>query len=298
MYDNLAFIILNYKNYKLTQQAVDNVLSFGMDALIVIVDNDSPNASFPILGKIYEKQVNVKVIKNNRNLGYASGNNFGLKYIDSIRTERNISKVIIMNPDILIQDKEIINVLYHGIENTEYALLTVRTRLNGYIYSPNECAWHFLDGIQLVTDGNLIGKIFKTNISYEDDYYDERSITEVDVVQGCFFIADYESLKKVGFFDDRTFLYGEEAILAKKMERIGKKRGVIFSSIVDHNHQEKNRNLMDVRNKIFDSDCYHQSRICYIKNYSGLTGLFKTFSVLLVRTDMHLKRILFRVGLR
>ena len=82
----IGVVILNYCSFKDTIKLVVDLQK--QTALlfmeIVIVDNDSPNDSFDKLQILNKKYNNVKIIKTEKNIGYAKGNNFGLRYLEKL----------------------------------------------------------------------------------------------------------------------------------------------------------------------------------------------------------------------
>lgn len=54
---------------------------FSKNNPIIIVDNCSPNGSGKQLEKMYSKCINITVIINEENQGFAKGNNLGYQYI-------------------------------------------------------------------------------------------------------------------------------------------------------------------------------------------------------------------------
>lgn len=291
--NDLVFLILNYNNYELTINAVNNILSFNLDSIIVVVDNNSNNDSYNKIVQTFSSNPEVITVRNKYNAGYAAGNNFGFSIIRELN--RNINSVIVMNPDITVPSKEVIYELYASLNRqSDYAILSTKVRMSGQMIYPNECAWKYLTKRQLLLRGSLLGLLFKSNIYY-DNMFDKPIIYPVDIVQGCFFIVDFHSLEKAGFFDEQTFLYGEEDILSVRMSRINKKSGILGMYYIEHSHEEKNKNLQNYENKCFDSDCYHNSRLVYINNYLECTVLFRAFANIYIRTDAKLKKLFYRL---
>ncbi len=103
---NYAFVILHYNNIHDTKQAVSSILKLQTkenDSYeIVIVDNHSPNQSGEELKHIYEKMSRVTVVLNDKNIGFARGNNVGYEYA---RNVLHASCIIAMNNDIMIPDR-------------------------------------------------------------------------------------------------------------------------------------------------------------------------------------------------
>ena len=70
-------IILNYNNYYDTVETLESVLSLEYDAnFVLLVENSSDKT---IIRKIRDQYPDLTILENNKNLGYAGGNNTGIK---------------------------------------------------------------------------------------------------------------------------------------------------------------------------------------------------------------------------
>ena len=78
----IAFSLLHYNNMQVTEAAVSYLQKLdGIDACeILIVDNCSPNGSGIELKKKYAEFPNIHVILNDKNGGFAYGNNIGYSF--------------------------------------------------------------------------------------------------------------------------------------------------------------------------------------------------------------------------
>ena len=126
----VAFIILHYQAIEMTKKCVDNLYrTFDMsENFIVIVDNASPNNSGKELLEIYSDSKNIKIIISSENLGFAKGNNLGFSFI---KENYNFDFLIIMNNDILINQKDFIEKIYKLYEQKQFDIL------GPDIYNPN-----------------------------------------------------------------------------------------------------------------------------------------------------------------
>ena len=95
-------IILNYKGKEDTVACVRSL--FQMNALnfeVIIVDNCSPNDSVAY----FQKHIpDIHVIETDTNLGYAGGNNVGIKYA----LKQGADAVLILNNDTIV-DQNFLN---------------------------------------------------------------------------------------------------------------------------------------------------------------------------------------------
>lgn len=126
----VAFIILHYQAIEMTKKCVDNLYrTFDMsENFIVIVDNASPNNSGKKLLEIYSDSKNIKIIISSENLGFAKGNNLGFSFI---KKNYNFDFLIIMNNDILINQKDFVEKIYTLKKNINFDIL------GPDIYNPN-----------------------------------------------------------------------------------------------------------------------------------------------------------------
>jgi len=117
----IAFVILHYIVIDETVACVESILSnVEGDKKIIIVDNFSPNNSGKRLEKIYRNNENVHVLKTKENLGFAKGNNFGYRYA---RENLDPDFIVVMNNDMVIQQKNFIEEIYDCYRNYKFAVM-------------------------------------------------------------------------------------------------------------------------------------------------------------------------------
>ena len=123
-------VVLNYKNYKDTIVCVDSILmQTEVDVEIVIVDNFSQNNSVEVLINRYKGLKNVQVIGLNDNLGYAKGNNQGIKQL----RDMGISYIFIANSDLKFESTTIFKELMEAKEGNVGLLVPTIRNLDGKI---------------------------------------------------------------------------------------------------------------------------------------------------------------------
>ena len=93
----IGIVILNYKTYKDTERLVNEITHSESkhDIFIQVVDNNSPNESYDYLVANL-KQPNVGIFFNDKNSGFAKGNNVGLNMLQSFSPDY----ALILNNDI------------------------------------------------------------------------------------------------------------------------------------------------------------------------------------------------------
>ena len=237
----IGFVILHYQTINDTQNCVDSILKNTNNALIVIVDNASPNGSGSLLKDKYSSFNNIVCLLMESNQGFAKGNNYGYRYI---KEHFDCEFICCINNDTLLDNNDFetrIQLLYEQYEFGVLAPLVVlkdnsiqsfNTKIHDIPYYENEI------------------KVFKTCSNYSD-YTRSRGLASImfgcapglmkgmrrikqrikrpydscmlDVVlHGCFlifspsFIAAFEEP-----FDSRTFMYREEELLYLRTKRAG-----------------------------------------------------------------------------
>jgi GT2 family glycosyltransferase len=116
----IAIVILNYMNYEDTIACVNCTLNQTYTNYeIIIVENGSPNQSYDILAFIYDSCPKVTILHSKKNLGFARGNNLGIKYA---KTKLKADYVFVCNSDILYDTD-----LFEMIEKVDYKGIGVIT---------------------------------------------------------------------------------------------------------------------------------------------------------------------------
>lgn len=119
----VVYVILHFQAYDITVECVESVLcaNQNIDYHIVIVDNGSNNDSGDRLKNKYLAYENVTVLLNDKNVGFAQGNNVGYSYaLQKLKADI----IVAMNNDIIIEQKDFGKCIIETINsNPEVAVL-------------------------------------------------------------------------------------------------------------------------------------------------------------------------------
>ncbi len=203
-----GIIILNYNDSENTKIFLDDIKDYQCLDHIIVVDNHSTDNSFKELKKYANQKI--EVIKTSENKGYAAGNNFGIKYLID---KYSVDNIIISNPDIIVREEDIEKLLLPLKEKNVAVIAPVveePTSISRGWKHPN-----FLS--LLISNIPYFRKYADKILAYKENHYDTK-LSQVDVVKGCFFIIKASVIQDIDYFDENTFLYFEENILAKKLE--------------------------------------------------------------------------------
>ena len=200
----VGIVILNYNDCETTSNMLDTIKDYKSIDNIVVVDNNSTDDSYNILNKYDNKKIDV--IKTNSNGGYSKGNNEGIKHLlDNYK----VDYVIISNPDISVDDKDIKLLIDELDKNDNIKVIAPCISELGDI----KRGWKLPDYYgEIITIANTKQRFHKNYGLYDEEHYKDK-LSKVDVVSGCFFIIRSDVLKEINYFDEGTFLYYEENIL-------------------------------------------------------------------------------------
>lgn len=230
---SLGMVVLNYNDAETTIKFLNKISTYENISKVVIVDNNSKDDSVENIKNNFkidnEKYI---MIESDENKGYGSGNNLGIKELEKFK---DIKYIAISNPDIIISEESInkqINVLE---KHREISVVSGNIIEHGKRAIDN--AWKTPSYLQCILQTiPLIDKIVDKSLGYDLSYYSESEISAVEAIKGCFFIAKSNIFKEIGYFDEDTFLYYEENIIAKKMKNKGYRAAIINSADIIHEH--------------------------------------------------------------
>ncbi|MCQ2377707.1 MAG: glycosyltransferase family 2 protein [Victivallaceae bacterium] len=268
----VAAVILNYNSADLCKKCIgDLLLQTNVDLEIVVVDNASrPDDCEKVRALCEERNCTFLAAESNR--GYNAGNNIGLRYA----AEKGFPYSLICNPDMEFPNRDYLQILVSEMEKdarTAVCGSDIRTP-EGIHQSPRryeESPWY--------RSFDWIGDIFKRNRSDVPDWIENPETSRFcRGVNGCCLLLRTACLQETGFFDERVFLYGEEAILGRQVELAKWKIYYTASTFAVHHHRKSRENYFAMNNRHW---CH--SRLHYIKYYSGYPWYGKLFAAFSIR---------------
>lgn len=272
MHKKIGGMILNYKD----ATGVINILENNLNVFkqIVIVDNYSNDNSIILISKYLEEKDldNVILIESKENNGFAKGNNLGIEYL---LDKYDLDYVVCINTDILIEN-ELIKKCVNELEKNENIGL-ISTNMKEHNGEEGISAWKFPKFKHLL---KMCFWLYRKKHNYNTPYKNiNEDIIDVDVVRGSFMVFRASCLKEIDYFDPNTFLYYEENILGKKLNKKGYAVAYLPNDYYVHNHPKSRRQVVNM--KAFKENL--KSTAYYLKNYEGISMcyylLFKLCSV-------------------
>ena len=186
----LSITIINYNGLKDTCELIDSI-PFKEDMEVIVVDNASKQNESSIISKRYPK---VKVIRSQQNLGFAGGNNLGIK-------EAQGTYVLLINNDTYFKEFNI-DALIERLESSDkIGIICPKIR---FTWGSNPIQFAGYTPLSDITVRNQA-------IGFgEEDYGQYDTPHKTPYAHGAAMLIKREALKKVGLMPECFFLYYEE----------------------------------------------------------------------------------------
>lgn len=188
----------------------------------IIVDNASTDGTYDFL---YYDFGFLKLIKNEKNLGFAAANNQGFLAAES-------DYILFLNPDMKCEEDSLDKLVAYLEKNREVGIVSCRL-IDGSGQSNLAAGPRRFPTVlnQLV----IILKLHKIFPFLLNNYlmkgFDFSQEQQVDSVRGSFMMVKRELLEKLGFaFDPRYFIWFEDVDLCRETKRLGYK--VVYNPVV------------------------------------------------------------------
>ncbi len=236
---DIAFVILHYMAVNDTIECIESVFARcgGCDIHVIIVDNASPDGSGKQLEEKYRDNPSVTVIRNEKNLGFANGNNTGFKYA---KENFDCKYIILSNNDIVLFQNDMLDIINKEYERTGFAVLgpMILTKDGRYTSNPQRMeALSREQTRQMKKDMEnflLFQKLYirPVYIMYRKVFLKKKKRSRICdhfrsyenvTLHGSFMIFSKDYISKFDGLDDRSFMYGEEDLLHRRLIKNGLK---------------------------------------------------------------------------
>lgn len=245
---SVGIIILNYNNYSDTINCIESIEKFNTANIkYIIVDNGSSNPlsvksldrflcdkfknNYKKLGRQQETSElpRATLLANERNEGYARGNNLGLMLADK---DNEIDYIMILNNDILFTEDIIPKLLSEKARLKDCAIISpalYKKDMSDYDYTCARIApspWSLIkECLMLGLNINSYREVLKRKywLFIREPALKNKDLLEIEMPSGSCMLIEKRLFKEIGWFDPNTFLYYEENILYSKIYARGMK---------------------------------------------------------------------------
>lgn len=227
---DLSVVILSFNTRKLLKRCLGSVVRclvigdsevrkatstkpLAPNTQIIVVDNNSDDESPEMVKKEFPQ---VKLIRSKKNLGFAGGNNLGLKKASG-------RYILFLNSDTELFPNTLKKAVDFMETDQKIGAMTPKTMLFSGGMDPDchrgfPTPWasfsYFLGLEKLFPKSRIFGQYHKL-------YQDLNKAHEIDAGFGTFMIIRKDVYKEVGGFDDNYFFYGEDLDYFYRIKQAG-----------------------------------------------------------------------------
>ncbi|MFH1528457.1 MAG: glycosyltransferase family 2 protein [Bacteroidota bacterium] len=216
----VTILLLNYNRPNDTNECINSLRGIeSPEYNILLLDNNSPDNSFEIF---QNKFPDLEIINTGSNLGYTGGINFGLK----ILAARNSDYILVLNNDTIVEP-DFLEHLVDSMEENKLAAAACGTILCEH---NREEIW-YAGGAMVEWRGLAVhngkGKKFT-------EYIKVHSPQKTSFVTGCSILFRRSILTKIGFEDERFYMYLDDIEYSKRIKKLGFELLYVPRSIIYH----------------------------------------------------------------
>lgn len=197
----LSIITINYNGLKDTCALIESI-PFNENMEVIVVDNASKQNETSIIQKQFPQ---VKVIRSDKNLGFAGGNNLGMKAAKG-------KYIFLINNDTLFKDFNVESLINRLEASPNIGIVCPKIR---FIWGTNPIQFAGYTPLSKITVRNQA-------IGYgEEDKGQYNSAHPTPYAHGAAMLIKREAIDKVGFMPEHYFLYYEELDWSMMFTRAG-----------------------------------------------------------------------------
>lgn len=212
----VTIIVVSYNTREMTLACLRSVFeqTTRMPFELIVVDNQSEDGSADAIEAEFGGRV--RLIRAGTNLGFAAANNLAA---EDARGEY----LLLLNPDTVVLDRGIERLLAFAQDNPAAGIYGGRTLTPEKELDPTSC-WRRPTLWSAVCRATGLAAAFPRSSLLNSEAYggwNRTGVRSVDIITGCFLLIDAALWNTLEGFDERFFMYGEEADLCLRARRFG-----------------------------------------------------------------------------
>lgn len=177
-----------------------------------------------------DARVRLFVVQTGGNLGYARGNNVGIRFA----LRRQADYIFVINNDTIVHPQCITTLANFGENHPDAALMGPK------ILDPHSLSytqWAVANSLTFMTILLALSPfrhVVSRTRSFRNFFYLLDSPGDVYAIPGSAMMFTSAALRTVGLFDEATFIYWEEFIMAEKLRQRGLRTFIVPDAVIWH----------------------------------------------------------------
>ena len=219
----VSIIVLTWNALELTLTQLEDIGKLdtkNLKAETIVVDNGSTDDTVKVLRKYKLPNMPFKLIENSDNLGFATGNNTGIR--DAFG--RKINYFLLLNNDLILPKDFLVKLVKVAQKNKKIGLLSPKMYFaKGYEYHKDRYKKSDLGKVFWYAGGEIDwDNIYSSHRGVDEvdkGQYDKQE--ETDVANGASLLIRRKVVEDIGYLTDKMFLYWEDADYSERARRAG-----------------------------------------------------------------------------
>ena len=211
----LTVVVVSWNTRELTLRCLETLFDTTPDVSmwVIVADNNSADGSADAIAARFPQ---VRLIRNRENLGFARANNEAIKWVDS-------EWLLLLNPDTEVHPNAIKALLAFSKQHPEAGITGGRTVFPDGSLNMASC-WNKMSSWSLFCSFTGLSRVFSRTTLFNPEAiggWKRDSVRHVDIVVGCFLMIQPALWKRLGGFDPRYFMFGDDADLCLRAAALG-----------------------------------------------------------------------------
>lgn len=260
---DVSIVIVSFNTCRLLDECIASIKKeTRCSHEIIVVDNASTDESCGMLRKKYP---DVRLIENEKNVGFAKANNQGF----AIASGRYY---LMLNPDTVVLEGAIDKLIAFMDQNPGVGICSPRNvDREGNLQRNCDHFPSFWNNLCSYT--NLVNIFPKVNMFRRSRmlYWDYSDLRDVDRVMGCSLMIRVNLYHQLGGMDENYFMYFEETDLCYRSKKSGYRTVYIPYASLIHYHGESTKEVLE-KNVINRTiiDYHYKSQYYFLKKNYGM----------------------------
>jgi GT2 family glycosyltransferase len=223
----LSIVIICWNDWKVIENCLRSIFSGTrkIDYEVIVSDNGSTDGS---VEKIRAQFPAVRIVENRANLGFARGNNAGIR-------ETRGEYVLILNPDTIVHDGSLDRWIEFADQHSEAGAFGCRVHNPDGSYQRSARPFPTISRYLVSALGlRFLGRFKRPVLSDEYEGWQGDTEREIDWQSGCCVMLRRDLLRRLNGFDEQFFYQFEEVDLCRRVWNSGSR--ILFTPAVSITH--------------------------------------------------------------
>jgi GT2 family glycosyltransferase len=265
---DLEIIIVNYNTPEWVKKCLISLEKYVIqksryEMKVTVVDNGSEAISRQELTEVVKHFSFVELLESKENLGFSGGNNLALKKAQS-------RYVMLLNSDTEATEKTHLDLILEYMDkHLEVAVITPRVELNdgGLDWASHRGEPTVWASLTYFTGLEKLFPKVRIFSQYHQTYKDLKTTHQVDACSGAAMLVRTAAMEKVGYLDERFFMYAEDLDWSKRFRDEGFKVVYFPESLIIHHKYKSGLKHSDQKTARKTSHHFYDTMLQYFDKH-------------------------------